>query len=63
MSMRERPDFDSCSRPHCRKIATMTDRRIDLDYCSRNCADKHIEDLQWEAELERLAEISSGGQI
>ena len=62
MSHHELYDCDLCA--HCNDAPAMIgDARLQLDFCSKKCADAEVEDRSWEAEWERQAEITSGGQI
>lgn len=62
MSNHELVDYDECECPRCDKPA-MTGSPWGLDYCSKECREKHSEMLKDETERERIAEITSGGQV
>lgn len=55
--------FDKCDRSRCDNEATYNDKRLDMQFCCKACADKEIEEREFDAERERIAEITSGGQI
>lgn len=56
-------DWDCCERSRCDNPATYTDERIDMEFCSEQCASAEIAKREFETEQNRVAEITSGGQI
>jgi hypothetical protein len=62
MSLRENEnDYDLCDCPGCDEVATFGS--MGWNYCSIYCSSKHHDLLCIEAENERIAEITSGGQV
>lgn len=64
-SSREAETMNWCEATHkaCDFPALWWDNRLMMDFCSKSCADKEIKKRQRVAELDRLAEIESGGQV
>ncbi len=58
-------DYDCCQRSYnkCDKPAMFNDPRLEMEFCSKQCADAEIADRAGDAEFERVAEITSGGQV
>lgn len=55
-------DYDCCQRKGCDRPA-MIGSPWDMDYCTPECRSRDYQDAAHEAEHERIAEITSGGQI
>jgi hypothetical protein len=54
-------DYDLCAQCNDKPAMIGDPRFLDLDFCSKKCADA-LAKRQVGAELERQTEISSGGQ-
>lgn len=52
-------DIEVCG---CGEALNYLDKRIDLEFCSKKCADIEVENRIQDAEFERQMEIKSGGQ-
>lgn len=62
--MKTEIEYCNCSSCRSDEPALTFDWRLEMWFCSLECADKEIENRKADAEHERLrAEISSGGQI
>lgn len=61
MSHHEFMDAEFCEAKGCERAAMVGSPWM-KDYCSPECREKDLKRLQYEAELERLYEIRTGGQ-
>ena len=48
--------FDKCDRSRCDNEATYSDKRLDMQFCSKKCADKEISDREFDYKQEMRTE-------